>query len=513
MSISTGEVRRLAVGDKTAGLAAFGLTALVEGGALRRLTFAGREVVRLIDYPIRDGDWATLPTVTESEAATPSSYLRTFRTGDGAVEGRFEAVVTGDAHAARIVAELRLTARRGIVVNRAGFIVLHPLAGVAGEPVAVRHPDAGEEALRFPERIAPAQPVKDIAALVHQVREVEVAIAFDGEVFEMEDQRNWTDASFKTYCRPLALPRPYEVRAGEEVRQRITVELRRSGAAAQGVEGGTSPVDARMPEVWLAHEAGIAKAHPEVGALAAQGVLVRVDGEAGKGGLPPGPVTLEVVTGADAAGDLRAAKAKVPGAARVVALPRGYLRSHQPEGPWPPGLGPMDLVPLVRDVFPGAEVGGGMLTNFTEFNRCPPDPNRVDFCTFGTTAIVHAADDMSVVETLEAIPQVIASGRALSGDRPLRLGLMAIGMRSNPYGAGVVANPDRRRVPMAMDDPRQRSGFAAAFAVAVAAACAQGGVASFAPAMTGGPLGMADSDGIWPSGTPSPRWRRWPGWR
>ena len=39
------------------GLDAFGLSALVEAGALRRLTFAGREVVRVIDYPIRDAIW------------------------------------------------------------------------------------------------------------------------------------------------------------------------------------------------------------------------------------------------------------------------------------------------------------------------------------------------------------------------------------------------------------------------------------------------------------------------
>ena len=59
---------------------------------------------------------------------------------------------------------------------------------------------------------------------------------------------------------------------------------------------------------------------------------------------------------------------------------------------------------------------------------------------------------------------------------------MSIGMRSNPYGAAVVANPDAARVPMAMDDPRQHELFAAAFAVGVAAAAARGGVASFAPA-------------------------------
>ena len=28
-------------------------------------------------------------------------------------------------------------------------------------------------------------------------------------IFEMEDQRNWTDASYKTCVRPLALPWPY----------------------------------------------------------------------------------------------------------------------------------------------------------------------------------------------------------------------------------------------------------------------------------------------------------------
>ncbi len=41
----------------------------------------------------------------------------------------------------------------------------------------------------------------------------------EGEVFEMEDQRNWTDASFKTYCRPLALPIPYRLEPSTPVRQ------------------------------------------------------------------------------------------------------------------------------------------------------------------------------------------------------------------------------------------------------------------------------------------------------
>jgi hypothetical protein len=30
----------------------------------------------------------------------------------------------------------------------------------------------------------------------------------EGDAWEMEDHRNWLDASFKTYVRPLALPYP-----------------------------------------------------------------------------------------------------------------------------------------------------------------------------------------------------------------------------------------------------------------------------------------------------------------
>jgi hypothetical protein len=47
----------------------------------------------------------------------------------------------------------------------------------------------------------------------------------EGDVFEMEDQRNWSDASYKTYVRPLALPWPYRIPAGETVTQRIVLDI------------------------------------------------------------------------------------------------------------------------------------------------------------------------------------------------------------------------------------------------------------------------------------------------
>ena len=46
---------------------------------------------------------------------------------------------------------------------------------------------------------------------------------FEGDFFEMEDQRNWTDASFKTYCTPLSLGFPHQARAGSRIAQSFTV--------------------------------------------------------------------------------------------------------------------------------------------------------------------------------------------------------------------------------------------------------------------------------------------------
>lgn len=44
-------------------------------------------------------------------------------------------------------------------------------------------------------------------------------------MFETEDQRNWTDASFKTYGTPLDRPFPVAVSPGEEVHQRVRLVI------------------------------------------------------------------------------------------------------------------------------------------------------------------------------------------------------------------------------------------------------------------------------------------------
>jgi D-apionolactonase len=469
------------------------LSAEVRDGALGAVTCGGVEVLRALTYPVRNPDWGTHLTVTEAEEIGAATYLRRFADTGGAFSGVFRVSLAGD----EVEAEVTFTFPRAARVNRAGFTLLHPIRGVAGSALTILHPDGRRTDTTFPALVSPGQPARDIAGMSHAVGGVRVGIAMEGDIFEMEDQRNWSDASFKTYCRPLSLPFPYEVAAGETIRQRIVLTARTDGEVVRP-DTAAVQVLARMPQVMLAHEAGLSDVtaldrFPEVPVLfrlttgTPEADLRAVAGRAG--------TALEIVF--DDLPGLWAliARAKAAGLApvRVVALPAGYLKSHQPEGPWPDGVRPVDASPRCARASPRPPSAGGSLTNFTEFNRCRPDPASVDFVTFGNTAIVHAADDLSVWQTLEALPDIFATAREVAGGKPLHLGLLSIGMRSNPYGAAVAPNPERLKLPMAMDDPRQDTDFAAAYAVGILARAAAAGVDSLALAMPGGPLGAGGS--------------------
>jgi hypothetical protein len=501
-------------------LSAGPLSADLSDGALRSITWHGIEVLRGINCPIRDVNWGTyLPeSVVETlgEEDGGFRYERRFTVADGALACRLVYVGRADG---TLTAEVELRPEREFPTNRSGFTVLHPLKGFVGTDMRVEH-SSGEERIPAPELISPSQPVFDIVGLHYAVDGANVSLRFSDEIFEMEDQRNWTDASFKTYCRPLSRPWPYTLPAGEPVRQGITLKLSgtpRESGRASGQEAPTLRIlDAACPVVALAVEDGWLPGASErrlVATLGVKAFQVRVQRgqtdalrealalvkEFGRS------YDLELVVSDDADDARRelaavaatCAEAGIPPTG-VTALPEAYLKSYQPDAAWPTGLSPREAIEAARTAFPGVPVGGGALTNFTELNRCRPDRGSIDFITHGTTAIVHAADDRSVIETLEALPQAFASAEAIGGAVPLRLGLVSIGMRSNPYGAAVADNPELIRKPMAKYDPRQQGLFAAAWAVGALTATEGRRVTSIALAAPAGPFGLSAGPDVAP---------------
>jgi hypothetical protein len=463
-------------------------------GALRTIRWRGVEVVRGIACPIRDENWGTHIEQVLAESADEHGYTRAFTVAEGKLHGRLTAQFVDDG-TLRVVLELR--AMHAIRTNRAGFTVLHPIASTAGQPLRITHDNGTIEHTNFPDQISPGQPAFDIAGLGYSVDGVAVHLEFGGEIFEMEDQRNWTDASYKTYCRPLSLPYPYTLNAGEAVSQSIT--LRASGTPTAKMESVQARTIATKPELLIAMQAGW---HAEVHGFENMPALIRLQAhERGheawvRAACSARTVDLEVIVPAGVNPQqhlaMVARELATHGIAPrcVIALPEPYLKSYQPTAKWPDGPTPSDAAWAAHAAFPRARIGVGVLANFTELNRCRPAPDFGDYLTFSTTAIVHAADDRSVRETLEALPQVFSSARTIAGGRPIRLGLVSIGMRSNPYGADVAANPHGQRIAMAQYDPRQATAFAAEFAREAYAIAAREGIEAIALTSLGGPFGL-----------------------
>ncbi len=518
------ERRRIAAGP---------LSVILESGALRAISWHGREAIRGIAFVVRDENWGTcLPCITGLEVAERGDAFRISYRAECAAGNQlltYEAVINGAADGS-LEFTVSGAARSRFITNRTGFTVLHPLAGVAGHPVTVTHTDGSVEEAVFPELISPSQPFFDIRALSHELSPgCCVTCVMEGDAYEMEDQRNWTDASYKTYVRPLSKPYPYTLEPGEEFVQRVSLRVEGVPPAAGGeAAGGRTAVTigdvtvGRMPELALAVHPDHLEAALEVAGEIRQtnvawlvctfdplaGHDVRTMTRFRRLGEETGtPLVLEAVLPlrdaagrfTDDAGVLEADVAAIRQAADeagvefgvVVPSPACYLKSWQPIGEWPAAPPLPAVYAAVRRAFPKARIAGGMHSYFTELNRFPPPTEAVDIVTHSTCPIVHAADDVSVMESLQALPWVFRTAQALARGKPYWIGPSAIGMRFNPYGASPMPNPDNVRKAMVEVDPRQRGIFNAAWTLGYVARAVAGSVAALCLSAPAGPFGIA----------------------
>lgn len=201
-----------------------------QSGDLRDVTLAGREVLRRLYGAVRDQNWATIPGTITGEVfeVTDSTfrirYVSEHRQGD--IWFVWKAELSGDDDGTlRFVFDGE--AKSSFLRNRIGLCVLHPIPECTGAKARALLVDGSTRELVFPKIIAAEQPVHGfdtLAGLAHEITpELWAEVRFTGDVFETEDQRNWIDASFKTYCTPSSLPKPVQIQAGDRVRQSIEV--------------------------------------------------------------------------------------------------------------------------------------------------------------------------------------------------------------------------------------------------------------------------------------------------
>jgi D-apionolactonase len=198
-------------------------------GYLRPVKIGGVEVLRTIYGAVRDRNWDTVLPVIELERAEQGEddFLLEFTARCDLTPISF--LWKGTVHAQGESLEFRFEgqARSTFLRNRIGLCILHPIKECAGKPCRIQHSDGTWGDGEFPLYISPHQPFKDLRALSWSPSHgVSAEILFEGDVFETEDQRNWTDASYKTYSTPLELPFPVEVACGERISQRVALSLK-----------------------------------------------------------------------------------------------------------------------------------------------------------------------------------------------------------------------------------------------------------------------------------------------
>ncbi len=414
-----------------------------------------------------------------------------------------------------------------LLTNRCGLVILHP-ADFAGRDLEIGHIDGSREATQFPRTISPGQPAFNIRSLDYTpgggprvLCRIDASLpSHQSAPCEMEDQRNWSDASFKTYVGSLLDPWPYQLQPDFQIRQKIEIVLTEIAAPSIKTSADTklsfgAGEGARMPPIGVgfdveqppcdaaaveALEALSPQALVLIGRLDATQFEARSAEVARLAARCDAAIELQLIVPPtrEALRELEAAASILHRAGvspkSVMVCPDALLKSFQPSDAWP-DLPPLeDYYRAARTAFPASEIGGGMVTFFTELNRKRPTGADIDYITHTTSPIVHAADDDSVMETLQSLPAMAQTIAAVWPRLRYRVGPSSIALRSNPYGTNCVANPGRGRLPLSDRDPRQSGLFAAAWSAGYAAALADFELDRLSLHDLAGPLGLLPTE-------------------
>ncbi len=438
------------------------------------------------------GHMACAPTDVAGEPvdnARIALHLTVRASADGQVQLRAEATPTHPLRA-----------------NRCGWVLMHPLQA-AGCRLEVQHGDGRVTQSSLPEEVPAWPPFTAVRGLRHEYRPGHWAEALlPGEDYELEDQRNNADASFKTYSRSNFMPRPYVLAAGQPLVREMHLRLL-----------GPAPPAARQPTASVARlhlpPAGQATRLPRLGmaitpttshgieaweldvlhqwrpaflhlTLWTDALAHDVDWD--------GVRTLLQATGAGLRLDLCARAGLGDGGPQDQAL-RQFSQQLAQTGVSPASVAALPCGPraarLLRQLFPGATIGGGTAHFFAQLNRLE-DSGDEDFMAFTVCPTVHGTDEDSMVHGLQSLPSMVQTARRRHPGRAWHIGPSWLPARASPLGPQP-ASRGHQRTALARLDPRTRGLFGAAWLLGHLAAAGQAGV----DALTLPPL-LGD-DGLW----------------
>jgi hypothetical protein len=481
---------------------------IYDNGMLRSVHCGKVEVVRRVYMALRDRFWNTIPYtiddfVLQNDA---DSFALSFTALHHANDIRFgwQGIFTGTTEGV-VTLSMRGEAGATFPRNRIGWCVLHPLGSCKGVPCSVEHSDGSIQRAFFPgAAVAPERLFSDVAAMTYPVVPgVECTLRFTGDIFETEDQRNWTDASFKTYSTPQAQPLPVEVPSGTVISQQVAVSV--TGAVrGRPVKGRSCRVAVDLEDLF--RRTGPV---PEIGLGCRPGLLKDLKAFDRLRAIGPAHLRTDAADGIDAA-QLR----EVVSAARKLGC--GVELAVHCSGAYAQELdrlavaaGSAERVPLrlllyhVQAVVTPEEVVAAAVqrfgalrphvglyagTNryFVEVNRVHVSHAEIDGVCFCATPQVHTFDDRAVMENVEGLEACLGAAGMVYKDKEIVLSPLTMRPRKDPA----------RPLKDGGADARQQELFGAAWLVASIGACVTAHLSRLTlfSAVTG-PQGVMSEDG------------------
>jgi hypothetical protein len=439
------------------------------------------------------------------------------------IDFRWTGVIEGTADGT-IRYEMDGTCHGSFRYSKVGFNVHHPLEGsvgrayraatATGEVRGVLSPGIDPQRIDGDTLLGMFEPYTELT--IEVVDGLEAAVALEGDLLELQDHRNWTDANFKSYATPLALGFPFDAIDGQRIRQVLTI--RAIGTAPPDVPADPTialgaPTARSLPSLGLgmpSHGQPISTREADLlRELAPQ--HLRVDVPMRIGGWQDA-LTRAIADARELGAALELAVSANDSAtdelARLATLLEG---SDVPIArvlvyPLADGFSafvtttPAAIVRLVRDalapVTGDVVFAGGTDQNFSDINRDrPSDPVLTGVC-FSISPTVHAADDASIVENIAGQSEVVRFASAIAAPRSIHVSPVTLATRFGPYPAGPAAPGD---LPSAVD-VRQASLLGAAWTVGSIAALAGAGATSATYYETTGWRGVLELD----EGSPMP---------
>ncbi|MFJ4027577.1 hypothetical protein ACIPWF_10310 [Paenarthrobacter sp. NPDC089989] len=486
-------------------------SARLVGDELAHISYAGQPVLRAIKAVVRDHNWGTVPPsldtveVSQGDKGMDVRWSVTYAGAGIHYDGSLTAKFTTEA------VEVGFTGKavQAFQSNRIGLVVLHPPTD-AGKDITVDHTDGSKENARFPVDISPHQPFMDIAALEWRDAGTGFRLSFSGDVFETEDQRNWTDASFKTYSTPLSRPFPRNIGAGDTVQQSIRLEAspltHPTGAHTYTTaDGGYGDDKPHRIQVTLGSSAGrvpglaLAAASPQhtpavIPGL--EGLLVELVETPGVASVTDWAAKLraaaDYAAGCGAGLDIRVVSSTpartipdlAPFLPRTIRLAAFHPASHATDpDTW------QEFTEMARAAgFTGSFLAGAR-SHFTELNRNSSRLPDGDALTFSITPQMHSTETAHIIDSVPMQALTAKNARRLGKGKPLHIGPVTLLPRFNAVATSADAS-------VALADELQNHPFTAAWTVASIAALTLHGVESITYYTASGPAGATVVEGV-----------------